>query len=227
MAKPRILVIDDEPHIQDMVTDALSLMGYAVTSESNGFDALKVLRAEKFSLVITDVNMPKLGGFELVEYLRSHGDSTPVIFLTARNQKPDIAEGFRSGADDYITKPFGLEELTLRVAAILRRTSPPEESNLLLSCGPIVVDEKTHITTVDGNLVDLSPTEFRLLVYLIENKNNVLTKHALLERIWGIDFSDSTTVVDTFISYLRRKIHTPGFNGIQTVRGIGFRIVEH
>jgi len=226
MSKAKILVIDDEPHIREMICDALELAGHTTDSTADGFDGLKKLRAEKFDLVITDINMPKLDGLELIDYMRKHGDSTPVICLTARNQKPDIAAGFKLGADDYITKPFGLEELTLRVAALLRRTFVDDDALKTLRCGPVTVDEQAHTVLVENRQVELSPTEFRLLVYLIENKNIVLTKYALLERIWGIDFSDSTTVVDTYISYLRKKIHTDGFKGIKTVRGIGFQIVE-
>jgi two-component system OmpR family response regulator len=170
--------------------------------------------------------MPKLDGYELVERLREKGNMIPVIFLTARSEKPDVARGFRIGADDYISKPFGLEELVLRVAAILRRTFNSNEEKSQLHCGPVSLDFDAHIVTVDRVPVELSPTEFRLLAYLMENKNKVLTKHALLDEIWGMGFAESATVVDTFISYLRKKIHTETFTGIKTVRGIGFQIVD-
>lgn len=226
MATPRILVIDDELDIREMLSDALSLAGYRTDQAPDGFEALKKLRAEKYDLVITDVNMPRMDGFALLEYMRSHGDKTPAIVLTARDQKQDVSQGFHSGADDYIMKPFGLEELVLRVAAVLRRTFNDDDQTDTLTCGPIVVDESSHRVFVDEKEIDLSPTEFRLLVLLMENKNKVLTKYVLLERIWGIDFADSATVVDTYISYLRKKVHTETYKGIQTVRGIGFKIVE-
>ena len=171
--------------------------------------------------------MPKISGFEFLQTIRDKSIDTPVIFLTARNSKPDIASGFRLGADDYITKPFGLEELALRCAAILRRTKPDELEQAFLSCGPLSIDEQAHKVFLDKEEIALSPTEFRLLVLLLENKNRVLTKELLLDRIWGIDFAESTAVVDTFISYLRKKIHKNGFSGIKTVRGVGFSISEN
>ena len=226
MATSKLLIVEDEPNLLEMVADALTLAGYPVTKASDGMQAAELLRTQRFDLVVSDVNMPRMDGFALIETMRRRGDDTPVIFLTARDQRPDITTGFRSGADDYITKPFGLEELSLRVAAVLRRTLTPE-AETTLHCGPVTINEDAHQVTVAGNPVELSPTEFRLLVYLVENKNKVLTKYALLDRVWGIDFSDAATVVDTYISYLRKKIHVHGFQGIKTVRGIGFQIVDH
>ena len=222
----KILVVDDEASVREMVSDALSLAGYKTRTAIDGFDATQILKSEEFQLLVTDVNMPKIDGYELVERLRAKGNQIPVVFLTARSEKPDIARGFRTGADDYISKPFGIEELTLRVGAILRRTLPLEAIETVLVCGLVRLDFDTHEVTVDGNQVILSPTEFRLLAYLMENKNKVLTKHALLDEIWGMGFTETATVVDTFISYLRKKIHIAGFEGIKTVRGIGFQIVD-
>ena len=219
-------MVDDEPSVRDMVSDALSLAGYSTQISADGFEAIQALKKEKFDLLVADVNMPRINGYELVERVRANGNSIPVIFLTARLEKPDIARGFRAGADDYIGKPFSLEELTLRVAAILRRTQVTSPSDRVLSCGPVILDFDTHKVEVEGKEVFLSPTEFRLLAYLMENKNKVLTKHALLDEIWGMGFADTATVVDTFISYLRKKIHTQNFAGIKTVRGIGFQIVD-
>ena len=169
--------------------------------------------------------MPRRNGYELVQSIRERGDETPVIFLTARNEKPDISTGFKLGADDYVAKPFGLEELSLRISAILRRTNRQGQSELL-KCGPVSLDPETHRVTLNEDYVSLSPTEFRLLAYLMENKNKVLTKHALLDTIWDMGFAESTSVVDTFISYLRKKLHKSGFAGIETVRGIGFKITD-
>jgi two-component system OmpR family response regulator len=226
MELSKILVVDDEQAVREMVADALSLAGYSTGIAVDGFDAVQKLKGGDYQLLITDVNMPKLDGYELVERLRVKGNMIPVIFLTARSEKPDIARGFRVGADDYISKPFGLEELVLRVAAILRRTLGASDEKSLIHCGPVSLDFDSHTVTVNGIPVELSPTEFRLLAYLIENKNKVLTKHALLDEIWGMGFAESATVVDTFISYLRKKIHTATYTGIKTVRGIGFQIVD-
>lgn len=226
MVIAKILVVDDEASVREMVSDALSLAGYETRTAVDGFDATQVLKSEDFQLLVTDVNMPRIDGYELVERLRAKGNQIPVVFLTARSEKPDIARGFRTGADDYISKPFGIEELTLRVGAILRRTMSLEVTETVFNCGLVRLDFDTHEVTVDGIEVILSPTEFRLLAYLMENKNKVLTKHALLDEIWGMGFTETATVVDTFISYLRKKIHIAGFEGIKTVRGIGFQIVD-
>jgi two-component system OmpR family response regulator len=169
--------------------------------------------------------MPKLNGYELVEKLRSNGDNTPVIFLTARNQRPDISMGFALGADDYVAKPFGLEELLLRTAAILRRTAPIEAPKVL-RCGPIYLDTENHLVSIHDEEIPLSPTEFRLLSYLMEHKNKVLTKNSILDSVWGMGFLETAGVLDTFISYLRKKLHRDGFEGIVTVRGVGYKIVD-
>ena len=220
----RILVVDDEPGMRDMLADALSLAGYQTKTAVDGFDALKLVRAEKFDLVISDVNMPRMNGFDLLQDLREHKDETPVILLTARGDRNDVTAGLKFGADDYVTKPFGLEELTLRVAAILRRTGAGATNNTVHECGPITIDEERHAVTMNGTAVELSPTEFRLLLELIERQGKVVTKSHLLDRVWGMGFATGATVVDTYISYLRKKLHTEDWQGIKTVRGIGFQI---
>lgn len=220
----RILVVDDEPGMRDMLVDTLTLAGHSAASATDGFDALKVIRAEKFDLIISDVNMPKMNGFELLENLRDHNDMTPVILLTARADRSDVTTGLKFGADDYVTKPFGLEELTLRVAAILRRTKGEAQVVTLHECGPLSLDEERHLVTMQGKPVELSPTEFRLLLELIERQGKVVTKTHLLDRVWGMGFATGATVVDTYISYLRKKLHTDTWQGIKTVRGIGFQI---
>jgi two-component system OmpR family response regulator len=226
MRKAEILVVDDEQTVRDMICDALNLAGFQSASAANGNSALELLRQKRFDLLVTDINMPGLDGYALVEKLRTRGDNLPVIFLSARNEKPDVNRGLRIGADDYITKPFGLEELTLRIGAILRRTMPADQENPELNCGPVKMNLETYSVSVGDTKVELSPTEFRLLAYLVENKNLVLTKHALLDEIWGLGFAENSGVVDTFISYLRKKLHINGFEGIKTVRGIGFQIVD-
>ena len=220
----RILVVDDEPGMRDMLADALSLAGYQTKTAVDGFDALKLVRAEKFDLVISDVNMPRMNGFDLLQDLREHKDETPVILLTARGDRNDVTAGLKFGADDYVTKPFGLEELTLRVAAILRRTRAGARNNTVHECGPITIDEERHAVTMNGTAVELSPTEFRLLLELVERQGKVVTKSHLLDRVWGMGFATGATVVDTYISYLRKKLHTEDWQGIKTVRGIGFQI---
>jgi two-component system OmpR family response regulator len=144
--------------------------------------------------------------------------------LSARADRADVTRGLTLGADDYVTKPFGLEELVLRIRAILRRSQFNESSSISLSCGPIALDEASHQVSFNGEVVDLSPTEFRLLHVLLESKGRVLSKSVLLDEVWGINFETETTVVDTYISYLRKKLHRDGFEGIRTIRGVGFQL---
>lgn len=226
MSKAKILVVDDEPGILEMISDALAMSGFEPILASDGLEALNTLRSGQFDLLVTDVNMPKMDGYELVRRLRQLDNQIPVIFLTARNDKPDVANGFRIGADDYITKPFGIEEFSLRVAAVLRRTFSQSDESEVLRCGPLELNESRHEVRLANREVALSPTEFRLLAYLMENQNKVLTKHMLLDKIWGINFNDSATVVDTYISYLRKKLHDSQFQGIKTIRGVGFMISD-
>lgn len=225
MSKVSILVVDDEPGVREMLADALGMQGYSVTVAGDGFAALELLRGSDFGLVVSDVNMPRVDGYELLERMRGFGDATPVILLTARGEKADLARGFRVGADDYVTKPFGLEELSLRIQAVLRRTYGSGESTVL-ECGPVVVDLDAHTVSVDGSLVELSQTEFRLLVELMERKEKVASKAALLDAVWGINWDTTVSVLDTYISYLRKKLHTDSWQGIKTVRGVGFQITS-
>jgi two-component system OmpR family response regulator len=176
--------------------------------------------------MIIDINMPLMDGFELVERLRKNGNEVPVLMLSARADRVDITRGLTIGADDYVVKPFGLEELVLRLKAILRRAHISGAPNTTLKCGPIAIEDATHTVTFNDESVDLSPTEYRLLQVLIENKNRVLSKSVLLDDVWGITFESESTVVDTYISYLRRKLHRDGFEGIKTIRGVGFVIQE-
>jgi two-component system OmpR family response regulator len=188
--------------------------------------ALTLLRTHKPDLLVIDINMPLMDGFELVERLRSSNDLTPVLMLTAREDKADITRGLKIGADDYVVKPFGIEELILRIKAILRRSAKNVDTPAKLSCGPISIDDDQHQVTFNGEEIDLSPTEYRLLQILVEKKGRVLSKNLLLDEVWGITFESESTVVDTYISYLRKKLHRDGFEGIKTVRGVGFQIQE-
>ena len=225
MKKAQILVVDDESGVRELVGDVLELEGHQVTLAVDGLDALTKIRKQKFDLFILDLNMPKIDGLVLLEKVRSSGDQTPALLLTARREKDEVHQGFRVGADDYVTKPFSIEELALRVAAILRRTRAEEGSNIL-RCGPISINEDQHLVMHEDEIIELSPTEYNLLHYLVERKNKVIRKDALLNAIWGIDFENNSTVVETYISYLRKKLHRGGFEGIKTVRGVGFQIVE-
>jgi two-component system OmpR family response regulator len=223
--QPKVLVIDDEPGVRELISEALSISEITAVQAADGLEALSFLRRERFDLLILDINMPKLDGLALLEKLRTEGMSVPVLMLSARADKADINQGLRTGADDYLTKPFSIEELVLRVKAIMRRSKGEVAEVKVLTCGPISMDFSKYSVKFNDQPVDLSPTEFKLLEQLILHRGNVVTKETLLSEVWEIDFKSNSTVVDTYISYLRKKLHIDGFDGIKTVRGIGFQIV--
>jgi len=220
----QILIIDDEAGVRELLADALKLAGFDTLTAADAMVAQTMLRTAKPDLLIVDINMPLMDGFEFIERIRSNGDQTPALMLSARADRADVTRGLTLGADDYVTKPFGLEELVLRIRAILRRSQFNESTSTSLSCGPVALDEASHQVTSNGEVVDLSPTEFRLLHVLLESKGRVLSKSVLLDEVWGINFETETTVVDTYISYLRKKLHRDGFEGIRTIRGVGFQL---
>ena len=218
------MVIDDEAGVRELLADALKLAGFETVVAADAMIAQTMLRTIKPDLLIVDINMPLMDGFEFIERIRGNGDNTPALMLSARGDRADITRGLTLGADDYVTKPFGLEELVLRVRAILRRSQFTEVVPTAHRCGPITLDEESHKVTFNDEVIDFSPTEFRLLHVLLESKGRVLSKSYLLEEVWGINFETETTVVDTYISYLRKKLHKDGFEGIRTVRGVGFQL---
>jgi two-component system OmpR family response regulator len=219
-----LMIIDDEAGVRDLLGDALKLAGFETITAADGMIAQTLLRNTKPDLLIVDINMPMMDGFEFIERIRSNGDNTPALMLSARADRADITRGLTLGADDYVTKPFGLEELVLRIKAILRRSQFTVTTPTNISCGPITLDSDSHQVTFNDEKVDLSPTEFRLLHVLLESKGRVLSKTYLLDEVWGITFESESTVVDTYISYLRKKLHRDGFEGIRTVRGVGFQL---
>jgi two-component system OmpR family response regulator len=222
--KGRLLIVDDEVSLCEMLADAFTLAGYSVSVAHDGYQAIRVLKSQKIDLLIVDVNMPKMNGFEFIERIRAIPDETPAIMLSARTDRPDVNMALRAGADDYVMKPFGLEELSLRVAAVLRRTLGATVAKTTLHCGPIELDEEQHTVKLNSELVDLSPTEFNLLRALLKRQGKLVSKASLLDQVWNIGFSADATVVSTYISYLRRKLHTEEWQGISTVRGLGFQI---
>jgi two-component system OmpR family response regulator len=221
-----ILIIDDEPGVRDLLQDALGNAGYVVECATNGADGLDQLRRRSADLCIVDVNMPTMNGYEFLKKLRAHDLKTPVLMLTARDAKDDVERGLREGADDYVRKPFSLEELLLRVAAILRRTGIDENNDHVLVCGALEMNVDRHVVTYEGEEIELSATEFRLLEVLLEHQDRVVTREQLLREVWNIDFDSETSVLDTYISYVRRKIHHDEFAPITTIRGVGFKLVD-
>ncbi len=177
----QILIIDDEAGVRELLADALKLAGFETLTAADAMVAQTMLRTTKPDLLIVDINMPLMDGFEFIERIRSNGDQTPALMLSARADRADVTRGLTLGADDYVTKPFGLEELVLRIRAILRRSQFNESTSTSLSCGPVALDEASHQVTFNGEVVDLSPTEFRLLHVLLESKGRVLSKSVLLD----------------------------------------------
>ncbi|HEY5302746.1 MAG TPA: response regulator transcription factor [Acidimicrobiales bacterium] len=221
-----VLVVDDESGVRDLLSDALRFAGYETEVASQGREALDVWRLKRIDLCVVDINMPTMDGFEFLETVRKSDLTTPVLLLSARDSPDDIARGLRFGADDYVRKPFSVEELLLRVGAILRRTQGPDDAVLTYSCGALAMDTDRHEVTYLGESIELSATEFRLLEMLMGRLGRLVTREQLLRDIWGMDFETETTVVDTYISYLRRKVHHDNFTPITTVRGVGFKMVE-
>jgi two-component system, OmpR family, response regulator len=218
----RILVAEDETSLNDLLQDALRMNGYETISAKHGLEALRLIREQKPDLVILDINMPQLDGFGVIEKLRNENNNVPVIVLTARDQKDDKSIGFSLGADDFVTKPFGLEELLMRVSAVLRRSKNTPTSGNILVTGNISLDVSNYRVSVKDEVIETSPTEFKLLHYLMENMGRVLTREQILSAVWGLDFATDGAVLDTYISYLRKKI---GDNAnIRTVRGVGYQI---
>ncbi|WP_100445419.1 response regulator transcription factor [Glycomyces xiaoerkulensis] len=226
----RLLVVDDEESLADLLVEALSFQGYEVAAEHSGSGALEAVDHSRPDLVILDVNMPGVDGFSVADRLRSAGDRTPIIFLTARTAPDDLREGFGTGGDDYLTKPFRLEELSLRVSAVLRRTlgrdaeqARPDDT---VDVGDLRLDLAAHQVTRAGQTVDLSPTEFRLLRYLAANAGRVASKQELLKQVWGYDFDTDSSLAETYVFYLRRKLDKLGPRLIHTVRGVGYMLRE-
>jgi two-component system OmpR family response regulator len=223
--KTTILVVDDEENILSLMAETLRLVGFEALTSSRGADALAKIRSEQIDLALLDINMPVMDGYEVMERMRQIKPQLPVIMLSARQEKQEVIAGLRKGADDYVSKPFSVEEVVMRINAVLRRTQGDLNSSKIV-VGPITLDTDTFQVYFLEDAVSLSKTEFRLLHYLSERAGKVVTKEALLDAVWGYSFDTSTNVVDTYISYLRKKLHREGYEGIRTVRGVGFQISE-
>jgi two-component system OmpR family response regulator len=221
-----VLVVDDEPGVRDLLSDALKIAGYQTETAANGVQAFEMLHRRHADLCIVDINMPTMDGFAFLAKLREHDTVTPVLLLSARDASEDVNQGLRYGADDYVRKPFSLEELLLRVNAILRRSHRDDGEELTYDCGRLSMNVDRHEVFLDGELIDLSATEFRLLEVLLERTGRVVTREQLLREVWNIDFDSETSVLDTYVSYLRRKVHRDDFAPVTTVRGVGFKLVN-
>jgi len=227
---PRVLVVDDEPNIRELVQVALKFHGCTVTTAANGADAIRQAEAATPDLIVLDVVLPDIDGFEVCRRLRAAGNEVPVIFLTARDTSSDTVTGLAIGGDDYVTKPFSVEALVARVRAVLRRASRSTQlaqhgdQDGALRAGDLELDESRWTVHRAGIPVELSPTEFRLLAYLMRHQGRVLTRAQLLENVWGWDYAGESQIVETYVSYLRRKLDPLGPPLIHTQRGVGYSL---
>jgi two-component system OmpR family response regulator len=221
-ASTTVLVADDEESLTEMVASALRFGGFSVTTASSGGGALQVVRSTPIDVLVLDVNLGDMDGFDVCRTLRSDGHDVPVIFLTARDQPDDLRAGFRQGGDDYLTKPFSIEELGLRIEALLRRTRASTTAPNRISVDRLILDEDAHQVFWGGINIELSPTEFRLLRYLMMNERRVVSKLQILDYVWEYDFEGDVRVVETYVSYLRKKLGPDGSKLLQTVRGVGY-----
>ncbi|MCK2218636.1 response regulator transcription factor [Actinomadura sp. ATCC 31491] len=224
----KVLVVDDEPNIRELLSEALELNGFAVRTASDGRRALEAVARERPDIIVLDVMMPGLDGFTVARRLREAGDSPLMLFLTAKDAVADRIEGLTAGGDDYVTKPFSLEEVVLRLRAIMRRMRPPEEQldDGVLRYADLELDEQAHTVRRGGRPIHLSPTEFSLLRYLMINAERVVSKAQILDRVWDYDFGGESRIVESYISYLRRKIDAVGPPLIHTLRGVGYRLQQ-
>jgi two-component system OmpR family response regulator len=224
----RVLVVDDEPNIVFLVESALQLAGYETGSAATGREALTAVDRFGPDVVVLDVMLPDVDGFTVLRRLRDHGSAVPIIFLTARNALDDRVRGLTTGGDDYVVNPFAVAELVARIALSLRRTGvavPATDTNVF-RCADLEIDDDAHRVSRAGAPVSLSPTEYKLLRCLMLNAGRVLTRAQILDAVWDYDFAGDPSVVDTFISYLRRKVDHVRPKLIHTVRGVGFCLRE-
>ena len=225
--KPFVLAVDDEEHITELVAMALGFNGFEVDRAATGREALAAVDRRRPDLIVLDVMLPDLDGFEVARRLRQSegaGTHVPIIFLTARDATADKVEGLRLGSDDYVTKPFSIEELIERVKAVLRRSSGVGPGEHKLSYADLELDEDTRDVWRAGKRVELTPTEYKLLRYLLANARRVLTRDQILEHVWDYTFAGNASVLETYISYLRHKIDDVDPPLIHTVRGVGYTL---
>ncbi len=221
----KILVVDDEEDILELVCFGLKKEGYRVLGSKNGEEALQLALKEKPDLVVLDIMLPGLSGIEVLKRLKYNRQTQaiPVLMLTAKGEELDRVLGFELGADDYLTKPFSVRELLLRIRAILRRLSPATQTGTVLECHGISLDRDRHEVRVNAELLELTATEFNLLAFLLENQGRVVSRDQLLDKVWGYNYGGMTRTVDTHVQRLREKLGAEGAS-LQTVRGVGYKL---
>jgi two-component system, OmpR family, response regulator len=221
-AEARLLVVDDEPNILELLSASLRFAGFEVQAAATGSQAVAAAREFLPDLIVLDVMLPDMDGFAVVRRLRAEGRELPVVFLTARDATEDKITGLTLGGDDYVTKPFSLEEVVARIRAVLRRTSRAAGDSSLLKVADLELEEDSHEVRRGNRPVDLSPTEFKLLRYLMLNVGRVVSRAQILDHVWGYDFNGESAIVESYISYLRRKVDVVEPRLIHTVRGFGY-----
>ena len=219
-----MLVVDDEPNIRDLLSASLRFQGHQVLTAANGNEAINKIVDNQPDVVLLDVMLPDISGFGVTKKIRSLGIEVPILFLTARDDTEDKVTGLTVGGDDYVTKPFSLDEIIARISAIMRRTGK-DQTKSVISVGELTINEDAHEVTVKGELVDLSPTEYQLLRYLATNPNRVLTKAQILDHVWEYDFNGEMGIVESYVSYLRKKLDPISSEPlIVTKRGVGYML---
>jgi two-component system, OmpR family, response regulator len=218
----RVLVVDDEPNLVEVVSMALRFQGFTVETAANGHQAIAAVTRFKPHLMVLDVMLGDIEGFEVANRLGAQRAGVPIIFLTARDSTEDKIRGLSGGGDDYMTKPFSLEELLARIRTILRRTGQSAAESGRLVFADLELDEESHEVTRAGQPIELTATEFRLLRYLLLNPRRVMTRAQLLDHVWDYDFGGDGRVLETYVSYLRKKLDAHGPSLIRTVRGVGY-----
>jgi len=218
-----VLVVDDEPNIRDLLSASLRFAGHQVATAANGTDAIKMITDTSPDIVLLDVMLPDISGFGVTKKIRGMGIETPILFLTARDDTEDKVAGLTVGGDDYVTKPFSLDEIMARVSAIMRRTGKDSSAGSVINVGELSINEDAHEVSVNEQFVDLSPTEYQLLRYLATNPNRVLTKAQILDHVWEYDFNGEMGIVESYVSYLRKKLDPLSSEPlIVTKRGVGY-----
>lgn len=220
----KVLVIDDEPPITELLSMSFNFEGYEIAVANSGREGLEKARTFRPDLIVLDIMMPDLDGYQVLRRLREEGNSTPVLFLTARDAVEDRVSGLTAGADDYLPKPFSLAELSARAGAILRRAGNSPERQSRLVFGDLTLDEDTHEVRRADEEIDLTATEFKLLRFLMINANKVVSKAQILDHVWEYDFGGDANIVETYISYLRKKIDSSHPPLIKTIRGVGYSL---
>ena len=223
MDKLKVLVVDDETNIRDLLSASLRFAGHQVATAANGTDAIKMITETSPDIVLLDVMLPDISGFGVTKKIRGMGIETPILFLTARDDTEDKVAGLTVGGDDYVTKPFSLDEIMARVSAIMRRTGKDSSAGSVINVGELSINEDAHEVSVNEQFVDLSPTEYQLLRYLATNPNRVLTKAQILDHVWEYDFNGEMGIVESYVSYLRKKLDPLSSKPlIVTKRGVGY-----